>query len=111
MNIVGRGDHKIVIFSEVTESLKDITKRYEKEQLIFVALEGVEDKYILPERSLVSNFKNSFLNHMMWEGLLDESQQLEYIISCCDKFIETGKQMIIEDYDFQEDEPFYDYSR
>lgn len=48
---------------------------------------------------------------MMWEGLLDEDEQDEYIMNRCEKFFNDGKQMLIEDYDFIEDEPFYDYSR
>lgn len=110
MKIVTHNGYKIVIFSEVTESIKDLRNQYKEDELIFVALEGVEAEFIVPGRSLVSNHQQSFLNHMMWEGLLDESEQLDYTIRCCEKFIETNKQMIIEEYEFQEDEPFYDYS-
>ena len=47
----------------------------------------------------------------MWEGHFDSQEQEQYIEACCKKFRETGKQMLIEDYDYQEDEPFYDYSK
>ena len=47
----------------------------------------------------------------MWGGLFDWKEQLDYIIDCCQKFWDTDKQMTIENYDYQEDEPFYDYSK
>ena len=63
------------------------------------------------DRFLITDPKDSFHNHMLWEGLFDSEEQRDYIESCCRKFWETGKQMIIENYDYQEDEPFYDYSK
>jgi hypothetical protein len=47
----------------------------------------------------------------MWEELFSDEEKTFYIEECCKKFHETGKQMIIEDYEFQRDEPFYDYSK
>ena len=47
----------------------------------------------------------------MWEELFGDEEKTLYIEECCKKFYETGKQMIIEDYEFQRDEPFYDYSK
>jgi hypothetical protein len=46
----------------------------------------------------------------MWEGLLTQEEQNERLHHMIDTFIDTGKQYIIEDYKFVEDEPFYDYS-
>jgi hypothetical protein len=46
----------------------------------------------------------------MWEGLLTQEEQNERLYHMIDTFIDTGKQYIIEDYKFVEDEPFYDYS-
>ena len=48
---------------------------------------------------------------MMWEELFSDEERSLYIEECCKKFYETGNQMIIEKYEFQHDEPFYDYSK
>jgi len=42
---------------------------------------------------------------------LSETEQEEYMRERADSFFHTGRQMIIEDYDFQIDEVFYDYSK
>lgn len=103
--------YKIVVIENGDENLNDIPNQYNESELIYVSLEGTDTKYLSSERFLVKNHKASFLNHMMWEGLLDDEEQQDYIFRCCRRFHETGKQMIIEEYDFQEDEPFYDYSK
>ena len=79
---------------------------------IYVAMQGysVFDR-VSKERFLVQNPESPFSNHLMWEGLFDSAEQEDYIQKCCEKFWNTGKQMVIEDYDYQEDEPFYDYSK
>lgn len=82
----------------------------EKNKLIYVALDGTDDIYLYPERFLVKNYNASLYNHFLWEGHFTEEQQEEYLTSMLDKFIDTGKQVLIEEYEFVEDEPFYDYS-
>ena len=111
MQVIDCTDYRIVVFgSELSESqLNDLTSQ--GSNVILVALDGCEDEYFPRDLSLVKNVKASFMNHMMWEGLLDDEEQIEYIKTQCARFFNTGKQMIIEDYDFQEDEPFYDYSK
>lgn len=82
----------------------------EKNKLIYVSLEGTNDKYLHPDRFLVKNYTASLTNHFMWEGLLTQEEQNERLYHMIDAFIDTGRQIIIEDYRFVEDEPFYDYS-
>lgn len=82
----------------------------ENNKIIYVALEGTYDKYLHPDRFLVKNYSASLTNHFMWEGLLTQEEQDERLYQMIDTFIDTGKQYIIEDYEFVEDEPFYDYS-
>lgn len=82
----------------------------ENNKIIYVALEGTDDKYLHPDRFLVKNYSASLTNHFMWEGLLTQEEQDERLYQMIDTFIDTGKQYIIEDYEFVEDEPFYDYS-
>jgi cytochrome oxidase Cu insertion factor (SCO1/SenC/PrrC family) len=82
----------------------------EKNKLLFVSLEGTDDKYLHPDRFIVKNYTASLTNHFMWEGLLTQEEQNERLYHMIDTFIDTGKQYIIEDYKFVEDEPFYDYS-
>ena len=82
----------------------------EKNKIIYVSLEGTDDKYLHPDRFLVKNYSASLTNHFMWEGLLTQEEQDERLYQMIDTFIDTGKQYIIEDYEFVEDEPFYDYS-
>ena len=112
MNHVRISDVTVIAFSreEEPQVIEEIAQA-KKDDIVWVSLDGTETKYLPPERSLVKNYQSSFLNHMMWEGLLDEQEQIDYITSRAEKFCQTGKQMVIEDYEFREDEPFYDYSR
>lgn len=109
MQLIECTDYKIVVFG--SDVAIDELGKLSSDNTIFVPLNGCDDDDFPHERSLVKNSKASFLNHMMWEGLLDDLEQLDYIKNCCDRFYNTGKQMLIEDYAFQQDEPFYDYSR
>lgn len=113
MQLIDCTDYKIIVFgSELTnEEFSDLARNHKDDVLIYVSLDGCEAEYFPQERSLVKNSTASFLNHMMWEGLLDDEEQIDYIKSCAERFHNTGKQMLIEGYDFQEDEPFYDYSK
>lgn len=78
--------------------------------VIYIALEGIDTSALDPSRFLVKNKEASWINHMMWRGLLTQDDQRTYTINKVKQFIETNRQMIIEEYDFVEDEPFYDYS-
>lgn len=82
----------------------------EKNKLIYVALDGTEDIYLYPERFLVKNYNASLMNHFLWEGLFSKEKQDEELMRMIDEFIETDKQVLIEEYEFVVDEPFYDYS-
>lgn len=79
-------------------------------QLVFVAFEGSDDSLLDSSRFLVENRQCSWINHMMWNGLLSKEDQDKYTDEQARRFVETGVQMYIENYEFVEDEPFYDYS-
>ena len=110
MKILKREQFTIIAFSNADDEIKKAISGYPTKELVLVPLEGTGDKTLPLDRIITTKPESSFLNHMMWEGLLDEEEQVEYIIQCAEKFMKTGKQMIIEDYSFQADEPFYDYS-
>lgn len=111
MRVIDRSSYKIVIIDTESDIVTFFNEDHDESNLIYVPLNGTNTTLLSPDRFLVKNYDSSFLNHMMWEGLLGEEEQDEYIMNRCDKFFTTGQQMLIEDYDFQEDEPFYDYSR
>lgn len=112
MKLIDCTDYKIIVFGcELSdEDFGSLATNHKDDVLIYVSLEGCDLKHFPQRRSLVKNSSASFLNHMMWEGLLDDEEQLQYIKKCAAEFYTSGKQLVIEDYDFQEDEPFYDYS-
>lgn len=80
------------------------------DKLVFVALEGSTDPVLDSSRFLVENRECSWVNHMMWNGLLSDKEQTKYTDEKANKFLQDGVQMYIENYEFVEDEPFYDYS-
>jgi len=112
MKVLDQTDYKIVILEKTNEDEDVILSSFYETEVIYVAMQGYSnfDK-LSKERFLVKNPESPFDNHLMWEGLFDSVEQEEYIEKCCKKFWETGKQMIIEDYEYQEDEPFYDYNK
>lgn len=104
-------DHVLVIFQGYEDlnevhQLQDILKG---SSLIFVALEGTNDKYLRPDRFLVENYETSMRSHFLYNGLLTEGDRERYLIDKSLEFIESGEQMFIETYEFTADEPFYDY--
>tara|TARA_B110000977_G_C10802563_1_gene386891 strand:- start:13 stop:351 length:339 start_codon:yes stop_codon:yes gene_type:complete len=112
MQVLDRNDYKIVILETTNEDEELILNSYYETEVIYVAMEGYfEFNNLSKNRFLVKNPESPFSNHLMWEGLLDSAEQEEYIEKCCKKFWETDKQMLIEDYQYEEDEPFYDYSK
>lgn len=77
---------------------------------VFVPLDGTVDEALDPQQYLVENYQASLINSLMWDGLFTEAEQNERIWKLIDNFIDTGKQYLVEEYEFNEDEPFYDYS-
>lgn len=80
------------------------------DNLIYVALEGTLDTTLIPKNFLIKNYNASLRNHFLWEGYFTEAEQNKYLFTLIDNFIDTGKQILIEEYEFVDDEPFYDYS-
>lgn len=95
---------------ETPEWVNKVRKLIDKNSIIFVPLDGNDDKYLHPDRFIVKNRTASLSNHFLWEELLLDEEQDERMWAMVDKFIDEGKQYIIEDYEFTKDEPFYDYS-
>ncbi len=79
-------------------------------RLFYVPVDGCDDKYLHPHRFIVENYDQSLTNHMLWEGILDEEDQMEYMLRCLRDFQSTGKQMLLEEVDFDHSEPIYDYT-
>lgn len=105
--------HTLVIFNEDD----DLTEVYrlqdtlEKNSLIYVALDGTDDKYLHPDRFLVENYETDMESHFLYNDLILEDEVEDYIYERAIMFVETGKQMFIEEYQFTRAEPFYDYSK
>jgi hypothetical protein len=112
METIDYRGHTVVVFDDTTDlsHIHEIQNNIEKNNLIYVALEGTEDKYLHPDRFLVKNYDASLMNHFLWEGLFTKNEHEKEMYRMIDKFIETGNQFLIEKYDFVSDEPFYDYS-
>ena len=111
MKIIDRVDYKIVILETSTEDAVPLLESNSPSSLIFVAMKGYEKDDLPIDRFLVKNRTSPFDNHLLWEGLFDPKEQEDYITSQCQKFWDTGKALLIEDYEYQQDEPFYDYSK
>lgn len=113
-----KNDRKIVIFRGDEEDLSwvhQIQDEYEQKGklncLVFVPTQGTEDKYLYSQLFLVENYESSLENHFLWNGLIDDEEQKKYIEERVEDFFEKGERLVIEHYEFLEDEPFYDYSR
>ena len=105
--------HTLVIFKEdddLTEVYK-LQDTLEKNSLIYVALDGTDDKYLHPDRFLVENYETDMESHFLYNDLILEDEVEDYIYERAIMFVETGKQMFIEEYQFTRAEPFYDYSK
>lgn len=111
MKMIDCSDFKIVILETPNEDSSTILSSYDTSNLIFVAMQGYEGDDLPTERFLVKNRTAPFSNHLLWEGLFDSKEQEDYIIERCQKFWDTGSSMLIEDYEYKADEPFYDYSK
>jgi len=112
MLVIDQVDYFIVLLEDLLDTdYERLQSMFNEDKCIYVPMDGESTSQLNPERFLVKNPQNSFRNHLMWEGLFDPEEQSQYIEKCCKNFWETGKKMVIEDYDYQEDEPFYDYSK
>ncbi len=78
-------------------------------RLFYIPVDGCDDKYLHPHRFIVSNYDQSLTNHMMWEGIFDEEDQMTYMVNALREFQTTGKQLLIEKVDFNEEAPIFDY--
>lgn len=106
-------EHILVIFQgyeDLTE-VHELQEKSKENSLIFVALEGTNDKYLRPDRFLVENYETSMRSHFLYNGLLTDGDKERYLIDKGLEFIESGEQIFIETYEFTSDEPFYDYDR
>lgn len=112
METIGHRGFVVCVFQgdEDLTPLHELQDSTENKKLIYVALEGTEDKYLHPDRFLVRNYNASLVNHFMWEGLFTQEEQDRRMWEMINTFMDTNKQYIIENYEFSEDEPFYDYS-
>ena len=79
-------------------------------RLYYVPVDGCDDKYLHPHRFIVENYDQSLTNHMLWEGVLDEEEQMEYMLKTLREFQKTGKQLLVEKVDFDVQAPIYDYT-
>lgn len=105
--------HTLVIFS-ADDDLQEVYKlqdSIEKNSLIYVALDGTDDKYLHPDRFLVENYDTPMESHFLYNDLILEEEVEDYLFERAVMFVETGRQMFIEEYQFSTSEPFYDYSK
>lgn len=112
------GKSQYLIFFNGDEDLSWVHKIQDKHEenktldsLVYICYNGTDDKYLHPDRFLVENKECSLENHFLWSGLFTEEEQKSYIYDKVREFFRTGEQLVIEHYEFTEDEPFYDYSR
>lgn len=78
-------------------------------RLFYIPVDGCNDKYLHPHRFIVENYNESLRNHMLWEGIFDEKEQMDYMLKVLREFQETGKQLLVEVHDFDESAPIFDY--
>lgn len=105
-------DHVVCIWygDQTPEWVQKLSKETPKNKIIFVPLDGSDDKYLYPERFIIQNREASLINHFLWEELLTDEAQDARLWTMVGEFVDKGKQYIIEDYEFSQDEPFYEYS-
>ena len=105
----------IAIFNGTEENLEWLyelqdTSNLNKTDLILVAWEGSDDPKLDSDKFIIENREASLINHFMWEDLFSEEEQKVRLFEMIDNFIDNKEQVLIENYEFVEDEPFYDYS-
>jgi hypothetical protein len=91
----------------------DIQQRFEHsnalEDIVYISMNGIEDDKLYKDRFLIKNTKASIINHFLWENIWSEEDQMIELDIMIEKFFSKGKQFVIEEYEFTEKEPFYDY--
>lgn len=106
-------NRKIIIFrddSDVDAILSSLyTSTDTLQDHVFVALEGSTDKRLPSDQFLIKNRDASLMNHFLWENLLTDNERDDKLLEMLTHYIKTGKQFTIENYQFVEDEPFYEY--
>lgn len=105
-------EHTIIFFgNEHIESVLEIQSMTDRDKLVLVNLEPIENQDLHPDRFLIENFKHPIINHLLWRGLFDASEQRAYLLEKARLFISSNTRLYIEEYEFEEDEVFYDYSK
>jgi hypothetical protein len=109
------GENTVIFFDkDNVEAVKVLQEQFftkAKNNVVFVNLDPLDDIYLYSDRFLVENHQYSLRNHLLWKGLFDDSEQYKYLLEKAKYFLETGSQLLIEEYEFSADEPFYDYSK
>ena len=82
-------------------------------KLLYVPIDGCDrvDEFSLDiSKFIMKNPNASLINHFLWDGYYTKDDQKKRLWEIIDRYIDTGKQILLEEYDFSEEEPFYDYS-
>ena len=82
----------------------------ERSKLIFIPMEGYAGNELDSDNFLVENYSASLTNSFMWDEIWTKDEHEKEVVRLVDKFIDTGERIVIENYDYEADEPFYDYS-
>lgn len=115
-DVVSYRDHVVAIFQgdEDLSYLHELQLNFQVtdciSKVIYVCLEGTDDTELDPSRFVTENYQHSLNNHLLWSGCLTPDEQEKKIWQIVDEFIDNGKRILVEEYEFVEDEPFYDYS-
>lgn len=115
-DVVSYRDHVVAIFdgSEDLDYLHEIQLNFQVtdsiKNLVYVPLEGTIDEELDSDRFIVQNYQHSLNNHLLWNGYLTPKEQEQRVWELIDNFIDTGERVLVEEYEFIDDEPFYDYS-
>ena len=103
--------HLLVVFDKDQDLSSIHALQDENRALVYIALDGTDDKYLHPEKFVVENYETSMESHFLYHGKILPEDRDAYCEQLATKFIETGKQIFIEDYEFTQAEPFYDYTK
>lgn len=97
-----------------TNWIREIQDNYDQEgktsRLFYIPVDGCNDKYLHPHRFVVENYNHSLKNHMIWEGIFDSADQMDYMVKVLKDFQKTGKQLLVEEETFTTSEPIFDYT-
>ena len=109
-------EKSVVLFNGNQNSLDNVKKisksqDYDENSIVLVNIEGVNDTDLPKNIFLLENPESSLRNHILWQGIFEDVESNEYIMNKVKDFILNGNQLLVENYDFEESEPFYDYSK